>query len=83
MRCEHGSGRSRCTAAAEYRVVEAGVETDVCTPHVGPTLSGEAVARVWPLSLTEDGATGVVVEIRQPKPLRLVPDFLRFGGRAA
>lgn len=82
IRCEYAASGARCTVAAEYRVVEAGVETDVCTAHVGPTLSGQAVARVWPLSLTEDGATGVVVAIRQPRPLRLMPDFLRFA-RAA
>jgi hypothetical protein len=72
-----------CGAAAEYRVVEAGEESDVCTDHVGPILSGDAIARVFPLSLTEDGASGRVIEFRSPRLLDRLQFRLVFARRAA
>jgi hypothetical protein len=72
--CEYAG----CGAAAEYRVIEAGEEADVCTQHVGPVLSGDAIARVYPLSLTEDGASNVV-HIRRPNPTPGFGHMIRFS----
>jgi hypothetical protein len=70
--CEYAG----CGDGAEYRVIEAGEESDVCTAHVGPILSGEAIARVFPLSLTEDSN---VVMIRRPNPTPGFGHMLRFS----